>query len=72
MKHCKSCENCYQDMVCNYVQGIDIKKCMIDHHRIDNPFWEGRYCEYYTRNFIKSKTEDVIENIVHFFRRKAG
>ena len=54
MKHCRSCDNCRKDMVCDYLKGIDYYKCEIDGHHIEEPFWEK--CEKYQKDFLHPDT----------------
>lgn len=51
MKHCRNCENCNKDLVCEYVKGLEIYHCTKDNHRIEEPFWEK--CEDYSRKFLE-------------------
>lgn len=55
MKHCKNCSRCTEDLVARYITQFAEYKCMIDHHPIDSPFWEGRDCEYYHKEGKGSK-----------------
>lgn len=50
MKHCKSCDNCEKDLLCEYFKGIDLYRCTLDNHPICDPFWDK--CDEYTRNFM--------------------
>ena len=50
MKHCKNCDKCRLDLVSQYVSGIDYYTCDKDHHRIIEPFWEGRHCSEYKKD----------------------
>ena len=48
MKHCKSCESCEIDPICLYIKDIEYRRCVIDGHHIEEPFWER--CPKYKRD----------------------
>lgn len=50
MRHCRNCDNCRKDMVCEYLRGFDYYKCEVDGHHIEEPFWEK--CDHYSRDFL--------------------
>lgn len=51
MKHCKNCENCEIDPICLYIKDIEYRRCVIDGHHIEEPFWEK--CSKYKRDVNK-------------------
>lgn len=48
MKHCRNCNYCSKDMVAEYVKGLDLYKCRLDSHVIQQPFFEK--CERYEKD----------------------
>jgi len=54
VKHCKSCENCNLDLVSLYFYDVDLYQCVLDGHKIDDPFWDK--CEHYRKFTEKPMT----------------
>ena len=61
MKHCKNCENCNKDLICDYLKGYESYRCGIDGHHIEDAFWDK--CENYSRDFFKAKNESNVYNL---------
>lgn len=71
MKHCKTCENCAADPLCLYLKDLDYKRCVIDGHHIERPFWEK--CGKYRRDLSrKDRTSSVLYQIIKALREPKG
>ena len=71
MKHCRNCNYCRKDMVAEYLKGLDLYKCDIDGHIVEDPFWDK--CEKYQRDtFIKDNPNSILFQIVQFCRKKCS
>lgn len=44
------------DFVSQYLKGIDLYECVVDKHMINEPFFEGKRCEYYKKDSFKQGT----------------
>ena len=63
MKHCKTCSHCELQLIAKYLKGIDFYQCDIDHHHIEEPFWEK--CE----QFDKCRNDDCGSVLYEFISR---
>lgn len=67
MKHCKTCERCILDPITVYLKGLDYRKCSIDGHHIDDPFWEK--CDRFVKDKDKiDKTSSFLYYLVESVR----